>query len=209
MLYSLVLLATTISIITYSFLSYSYMINSMPLLLQRQQAFAQGDGDTEGSSYGSDGATVESTNGGSEGTTDGDGDGDGDNSTALQTTVIGEPNGEENGASSDQNTTQSDGKQCAGDFALDPTTGECDPTLGPCPDGETRGGSGFCAVMPEECPPGTYIDEDPLCEPCPTEGQIPEGCDQSNEIQPPPLPEAEPVPLTNTTTTNQTGNTTF
>src|SRR5919106_1703141 len=108
----------------------------------------------------------------------------------------------------DQNTTaQLDGDQCVGDFALDPTTGECDPTTGPCPEGEIRGESGFCAVMPEVCPPGMYIDEDPLCEPCPTEGQIPEECDQPEEIEQPSQPEPEPAPLTNeTATTNQTGN---
>jgi hypothetical protein len=35
---------------------------------------------------------------------------------------------------------------CPPDFAFDPTTGECDSTLGPCPEGETRGESGFCAA---------------------------------------------------------------
>jgi hypothetical protein len=69
--------------------------------------------------------------------------------------------------------------ECSDNFVLDPTTGECDPTKGPCPAGEIRGDSGFCAVMPEECSPGSYIDEDPLCEPCPTEGQIPYDCIQS------------------------------
>jgi hypothetical protein len=69
--------------------------------------------------------------------------------------------------------------ECSDNFVLDPTTGECDPTKGPCPAGEIRGDSGFCAVMPEECSPGRYIDEDPLCEPCPTEGQIPYDCIQS------------------------------
>jgi hypothetical protein len=69
--------------------------------------------------------------------------------------------------------------ECPDNFVLDPTTGECDPTKGPCPAGEIRGDSGFCAVMPEECSPGKYIDEDPLCQPCPTEGQIPDDCIQS------------------------------
>lgn len=183
-----VLLVITISIITAAFLPYSYMIDSM---IQRQQAFAQGDGDSEGSSNGSDGTTNgEPTDGDAEELADSD-----DGGTSV-------PAG-------DQNTTQLDGDQCVGDFALDPTTGECDPTTGPCPEGETRGESGFCAVMPEECPPGTYVDEDPLCEPCPTEGQIPEECDQPDEIEQPSQPEPEPAPLTNgniTTTTNQTGN---
>jgi hypothetical protein len=211
MLYLLVLLVTTISIITAASLPYSYMIGNMPLLQQRQQAFAQGDGDSEGLSNGADstervgdpipdiGSAVQSEVG------------DSGNSTALETMVPAESNGEENeleAPTGDQNITQSEGDQCTGDFALDPTTGECDPTGGPCPEGETRGESGFCAVMPEECPPGTYIDEDPLCEPCPTEGQIPEECNQPDEIQPP-QSEPEPVLLTNGTTTNQTGNTTF
>ena len=189
MLSSLVLFITTISMITAAFLPYSYTIDSM---MQRQPAFAQGDGDSGGSSNGSDGAINGEP-------TDGDGrvPSDGDDGGASDST-------------GDQNTTQPDGDQCVGDFALDPTTGLCDPTTGPCPEGETRGESGFCAVMPEECPPGTYIDEDPLCEPCPTEGQIPEECVQPDEIEQPepePEPEPEPVPLTNdTTTTNQSGN---
>ena len=37
---------------------------------------------------------------------------------------------------------------CPADSVLDPTTGVCDSTLIPCPEGETRGESGFCAVMP-------------------------------------------------------------
>ena len=184
----LVLLVITISITTAAFLPYSYTIDSM---MQRQQVFAQGDGDSEGSSDGSNGTiNGEPTNGESEGPSDVD-----DNAGTS------DPAG-------DQNTTaQLDGDQCVGDFALDPTTGECDPTTGPCPEGEIRGESGFCAVMPEECPPGMYIDEDPLCEPCPTEGQIPEECDQPEEIEQPSQPEPEPAPLTNeTATTNQTGN---
>lgn len=104
-------------------------------------------------------------------------------------------------------SADSDRTKCTGDFAFDPTTGECDSTLGPCPEGETRGESGFCAVMPKECPAGTYIDEDPLCEPCPTERQIPDECNQLDEVKPPtPAPEA--VPLPNETITNQNGNTT-
>ena len=102
--------------------------------------------------------------------------------------------------------TPSDG--CPADFALDPTTGECDPTGGPCPEGETRGESGFCAVMPEACPPGTYIDEDPLCEPCPTEGQIPDECIEP-EPEPEPQPEPEPGPQLDVNNTTQPGNTTI
>ena len=56
---------------------------------------------------------------------------------------------------------------CPVDSVLDPTAGECDSTLGPCPERETRGESGFCAIMPESCPFGLHIDEDPFCEPCP------------------------------------------
>lgn len=89
--------------------------------------------------------------------------------------------------------------ECPPNFALDPTTGECDSILGPCPEGETRGESGYCAVMPEECPPGMYINEDPLCEPCPIEGDIPSEC-ISPEPGPEPEPEPEPIPDVNNTT---------
>jgi hypothetical protein len=101
---------------------------------------------------------------------------------------------------------------CPADFALDPTTGECDSTLGSCPEGETRGESGFCAVMPENCPPGTYINEDPLCEPCPTEGDIPGECAASGpepQPQPEPEPEPQPQPLPNLNNTTNPGNATI
>ena len=88
---------------------------------------------------------------------------------------------------------------CPADSVLDPTTGVCDSTLIPCHEGETRGESGFCAVMPESCPSGMYIDEDPLCEPCPIEGDIPEECTASG-------PEPEPQP--NGDNTTRPGNTT-
>lgn len=56
------------------------------------------------------------------------------------------------------------GQECSkddGHFAIS----NCDGIFGPCPQGETRGESGFCAPMPELCPQGTKIDEDPICEP--------------------------------------------
>jgi hypothetical protein len=88
--------------------------------------------------------------------------------------------------------------ECLHNFVLDPTSGKCDPTKGPCPAGEIRGDSGFCAVMPEECSPGKYIDEDPLCQPCPTEGQIPDDCIQSENkaAQSEPQPEPQTSELT-------------
>ena len=88
--------------------------------------------------------------------------------------------------------------ECPDNFVLDPTSGKCDPTKGPCPAGEIRGDTGFCAVMPEECSPGKYIDEDPLCQPCPTEGQIPDDCIQSeNKVaQSEPQPEPQTSGLT-------------
>lgn len=79
---------------------------------------------------------------------------------------------------------------CPVDSVLDPTAGECDSTLGPCPERETRGESGFCAIMPESCPFGLHIDEDPFCEPCPIEDDILEEC--SAGPQPEPQPEPEP-----------------
>jgi hypothetical protein len=85
-------------------------------------------------------------------------------------------------------------------------------TLGPCPEGETRGESGFCAVMPESCPPGMYINEDPLCELCPLEGNIPEECTASEaepEPQLKPEPQSEPEPQPNADNTTSPGNTTF
>jgi hypothetical protein len=100
---------------------------------------------------------------------------------------------------------------CPVDSVLDPTMGECDSTLGPCPEGETRGESGFCAVMPESCPFGMYIDEDPFCEPCPKEGDIPEECSASGpqpQPQPQPEPEPEPEPEPNKDNTTRPGNTT-
>ena len=48
------------------------------------------------------------------------------------------------GGSTSENVVPSSSGGCPVDFALDPTTGECDSTLGPCPEGETRGESGFC-----------------------------------------------------------------
>jgi hypothetical protein len=104
--------------------------------------------------------------------------------------------------SEDQVVPSSNG--CPADFVLDPTTGECDSTLGPCPEGETRGESGYCAVMPENCPPGMYVSEDPLCEPCPTEGDVPSECAASE-----PEPEPEPEPLPNVNNTTNPGNATF
>ena len=167
-------LVVTVSVIAITFLSYTYMTDSMSLLVQKQQqAYGQGNGDLE---------ELEDDQG---------------------TSAVG-PTGE---VTNVPGSTDQDGAQCTGDFAFDPTTGECDSTLGPCPEGETRGESGFCAVMPEECPPGTYIDEDPLCEPCPSEGQIPEECNQLDQKKPP-KPALGAIPLTNETTANQNGNTT-
>jgi hypothetical protein len=102
--------------------------------------------------------------------------------------------------SENQVAAPSDG--CPVDFVLDPTTGECDSTLGPCPEGETRGESGFCAVMPENCPPGMYINEDPICEPCPTEGDVPNECTVSE-------PQPQPQPLPNPNNTTSPGNATI
>ena len=123
-----------------------------------------------------------------------------------------EPPGDSGGSpSEDLVVPPSDG--CPTDFVLDPTTGECDSTLGPCPEGETRGQAGFCAVMPENCPPGMYINEDPLCEPCPTEGDGPNECtapEPEPEPLPQPGPEPEPVtqpePLPNLNNTTNPGN---
>lgn len=72
---------------------------------------------------------------------------------------------------------------CLDGTVFDPTSNECDSETGECPQGEVRGESGFCARMPEACPPGTYIDEDPLCIPCPTSGQIPDKCIKSADTQ--------------------------
>jgi hypothetical protein len=107
-----------------------------------------------------------------------------------------EPPGDSGGSpSEDLVVPPSDG--CPTDFVLDPTTGECDSTLGPCPEGETRGQAGFCAVMPENCPPGMYINEDPLCEPCPTVGEVPSECTAPEpELVTQPEPEPEPEPVT-------------
>ena len=124
------------------------------------------------------------------------------------------------GGSTSENVGPSSSGGCPVDFALDPTTGECDSTLGPCPEGETRGESGFCAVMPETCSPGTYINEDPLCEPCPTEGDIPSECtapqlqaEQGPETEAEPEPEdgtgIETEPLPGITNTTNPGNTTI
>lgn len=167
MLYSLVLVVS-VSVTAVTFLSHTYMTDSMSFFMQmQQQAFAQGNGVSE---------ELEDDAG----------------SSAVGPTEEG---------TSIAGSTESDGVQCTGDFAFDPTTGECDSTLGPCPAGETRGESGFCAVMPKECPPGTYIDEDPLCEPCPTEGQIPEECNQLAKKEPP-KPALGAVPQSNETTTS-------
>jgi hypothetical protein len=57
--------------------------------------------------------------------------------------------------------------------------------------------------MPESCPPGMYFNEDPLCEPCPTEGDVPSGCN----LKPEPEPEPEPLPNINNTTNH--GNATI
>jgi len=230
MLYSLLLLVAVLSVISATFVSYSYMTSGL-FVQQYQHALAQGNGDSDDSMDEPESSTVgppeeesgkPSDDSGvteigaaprSEDGIDGDDDDSGrdGNTTAFQTNIYRESDEEQNSlanSSGDQNTTQPDRKLCTGDFALDPTTGDCDSTLGPCPEGETRGESGFCAVMPKECPPGTYIDEDPFCEPCPTEGQIPEECDQLDKIEPP-TPIAEPIPLSNETTANQTGNTTY
>jgi hypothetical protein len=168
MLYSYLLLVVTVSVTAVTFLSHTYMTNSISFFVQtQQQAFAQGNGVSEELEDDPGSSSVAPTEEG--------------------TSIAGE----------------SDGVQCTGDFAFDPTTGECDSTLGPCPEGETRGESGFCAMMPKECPPGTYIDEDPLCEPCPTEGQMngPEECNQLAEKKPP-KPPLGAVPQPNETTTS-------
>ena len=188
----LILITSTMT----SFLSYSFSAFQLPLLpgnpLLLSQAVAQQDGDS----------SSEPEN-------------QGDNADNQQVTDEVSP-----GATGDSEGVQPEGlvdtpsDGCPVNFALDPTTGECDPTEGPCPEGETRGESGFCAVMPEECPPGMYIDEDPLCEPCPTEGQIPDECivpEPQPEPQPEQQPETEPQPgpqpeVNNTT---QPGNTTI
>lgn len=57
------------------------------------------------------------------------------------------------------------GQECSKDEAYDPISGKCDYIFGPCPKGETRGESGFCAPISQSCPIGTAIDEDPVCEP--------------------------------------------
>jgi hypothetical protein len=108
----------------------------------------------------------------------------------------------ESGVSPSEDLVTPPSNGCPADFVLDPTTGECDSILGPCPEGETRGASGYCAVMPENCPPGMYVDEDPLCEPCPTEGDVPSECTASE-------PEPEPEPLPNVNNTTNPGNATF
>lgn len=54
---------------------------------------------------------------------------------------------------------------CAPGTVFDPVNKECDSETGECPPGEIRGRSGYCAVLPDKCPPGTSIDEDPICEP--------------------------------------------
>jgi len=231
MVYSLVLLVAVINVISATFVSYSYVTNNL-YAQKHQLVFTQGNGDSEeprdepessavGSTEEESGELSDDNAGvpeigavpqseyGSDGDDGDDGDGNDGNATAFQTEIYRESDEEQNGLgnfSGDQNATQPDREQCTGDFALDPTTGECDSTLGQCPEGETRGESGFCAVMPEKCPPGTYIDEDPFCEPCPSEGQIPEECDQLVKIQPPaPIEE----PFSNETSTDPTGNTTF
>lgn len=56
-------------------------------------------------------------------------------------------------------------QDCPPDTTFDPVNKECDPDDDPCPKGEIRGRSGYCAVLPDKCPPGTSIDEDPICEP--------------------------------------------
>jgi hypothetical protein len=122
---------------------------------------------------------------------------DGGNGPDLPGDSVGSP-------SENQVAAPSDG--CPVDFVLDPTTGKCDSTLGPCPEGETRGESGFCAVMPENCPPGMYINEDPLCEPCPTEGDVLNECTVS---EPEPQPQPQPQPLPNLNNTTSPGNATI
>ncbi len=59
------------------------------------------------------------------------------------------------------------GQECSENEAYDPTTGNCDYLFGSCPQGETRGESGFCAPVPLSCPQGMAIGEDPICEPRP------------------------------------------
>ncbi len=54
-------------------------------------------------------------------------------------------------------------QQCPKGTALDPFTLECDPVRGECPEGEIRGEERYCAPMPEDCPPGTKIYENPRC----------------------------------------------
>jgi uncharacterized membrane protein YgcG len=54
---------------------------------------------------------------------------------------------------------------CLPGTVFDPVNKECDSETGECPAGEIRGRSGYCAVLPKQCPPGTSIDEDPICEP--------------------------------------------
>ena len=69
--------------------------------------------------------------------------------------------------------------ECYEDESYNPTTGDCGYVFGSCAQGETRGESGFCAPMPESCPPGTAIDEDPICEPV----QITEQPEQLQEVE--------------------------
>lgn len=181
----LILITSTMT----SFLSYSFSASHLPLLpgnpLLLSQAVAQQDGDSS-----SEPVNQED---------------DADNQQVTDETSP-EATGDSEGVQPEGLVdTPSDG--CPVNFALDPTTAECDPTEGPCPEGETRGESGFCAVMPEECPSGMYIDEDPLCEPCPTEGQIPDECIMPPEPQPEPEPQPGPQPELNNTT--QPGNTTI
>jgi hypothetical protein len=68
--------------------------------------------------------------------------------------------------------------------------------------------------MPENCPPGMYINEDPLCDPCPTEGDVPNECTISEpepepEPEPQPQPQPQPQPLPNLNNTTSPGNATI
>lgn len=54
---------------------------------------------------------------------------------------------------------------CPPGTIFDPVNKQCDPEVSECPEGEIRGRSGYCAILPKECPSGTSIDEDPICEP--------------------------------------------
>jgi hypothetical protein len=64
--------------------------------------------------------------------------------------------------------TSIDDTQRSENTASDLTSKQYTPNTGECPQGKVREeGGGFCAKMPEEFPPETEIDKDPICESSP------------------------------------------